>query len=274
MKKIVLAFLFGTAFLLGMGKQTAVAQYTYLLEKDITYRTETDDAYTDSICRLDIYFPENATGFATLIWFHGGGLTGGSRDLPQELLDNGIAVVTADYRLSPRVKVADCIDDAAAAAAWVVKNIAQYGGDPRRIFVAGHSAGGFLTTMIGLDKSYLARYEVDPDTAFAALIPYSGQVITHFTNRREMGMSELQPLVDKMAPLYHVRPDCSPMLIITGDREMEMLGRYEENAYFWRMLQLTGHPDVKLYEIDGCNHGTMVAPAHLITLRYIHDRCK
>ena len=98
-------------------------------------------------------------------------------------------MVGVEYRLSPHVKVADCVDDAAASAAWVVKHIAEYGGDPRRIFVAGHSAGGYLTSMIGLDKRWLEPYGIDPDTTFAALIPYSGQVVTHFARRREMGDS-------------------------------------------------------------------------------------
>ncbi len=242
----------------------------YLIEKEIPYRATTGDAYTDSMCVLDIYFPENKENFSTLIWYHGGGLTGGQRELPSLLMEQGVAIVSVEYRLSPHVSVSQCIDDAAAAAAWVVKNIEQYGGDNKRIFVSGHSAGGFLTTMIGMDKRWMAKYELDADTSFAALIPYSGQVITHFTNRKEKGMKELQPLIDEMAPLYHVRPDCPPLLIITGDRELELLGRYEENAYFWRMLKLSGHPNVFLHEIGGCDHGQMVAPAHHIAIQYIH----
>lgn len=270
MKKIFWTILYASVLL-----TTAAAQDKgYLIEKEIQYRESTGDVYTDSICRLDVYFPEKEEGFSTLIWYHGGGLTGGSRDLPQELMNQGIAIVTADYRLSPQATVSECIDDAAAAAAWVVKNIASYGGDPHKIFVTGHSAGGYLTTMIGLDKHYLEPYGIDPDTAFAALIPYSGQAITHFTRRKEMGMTEMQPLIDEMAPLYHVRPDAVPIVIITGDRELEMVGRYEENAYFYRMLKLSGHPHTELYELKGFDHGTMPVPGHNIVLRYIkgHSR--
>ena len=72
-------------------------------------------------------------------------------------------MVGVDYRLVPHVQVSQCVEDAAAAAAWVVKNIADYGGDPRLIFVAGHSAGGYLTSMIGLDKRWLKPYGLDPD---------------------------------------------------------------------------------------------------------------
>jgi acetyl esterase/lipase len=66
------------------------------------------------------------------------------------------------------------VDDAAAAAAWVMKNIERYGGDPNKIYLAGHSAGGYLVSMIGLDKRRLAKYDVDVDK-FAALIPFSGR---------------------------------------------------------------------------------------------------
>lgn len=97
-------------------------------------------------------------------------------------------------------------------------------------------------------------------------------MITHFQNRKSRGISDLQPIIDEAAPLYYVRKDCPPVLLICGDREREMLGRYEENAYMWRMLKLVGHPDVHLYELDGFDHGSMASSAHLILLEYIHNR--
>lgn len=250
----------------------AVAQkIAYRTAENIAYREGGSNGYIDSMCRMDVYSPADKKEFATVIWFHGGGLTGGKRQIPEALKGKGFAVVGVGYRFAPHVQVAECIDDAAAAAAWVVKNIALYGGDSQKIFVAGHSAGGYLTSMIGLDKRWMARYGIDPDTAFAALIPYSGQAITHFERRRELGITDKRPLVDEMAPLYHVRPDCPPMLILSGDREREMLGRYEENAYFWRMMRVAGHPDVQLMEFDGFDHGNMPQAGHFVLVRYIRD---
>ena len=108
--------------------------------------------------------------------------------------------------------------------------------------------------MIGLDKSYLMKYDIDAND-IAGLIPLTGHAITHFTVRDEMGISGTQPIIDKFAPLYHVRKDAPPILLITGNRELEMLGRYEENAYLMRMLKVVGHPDVELMELDGYGHG-------------------
>ncbi len=194
------------------------------------------------------------------MWFHGGGLTGGEKHLPDGLQEAGFIVVSANYRLIPSVSVTECIDDAAEAVAWTFANISRFGGDKAKIFVSGHSAGGFLTSMIGLDKSRLAKYGVDADS-IAGLIPFSGQVITHFSDRKSMGIGELTPLVDKNAPLFHVRKDAPPYVIVTGDAELEIFGRYEENLYMWRMMKLTGHPYTKIFKLDGYDHGRMVAPA-------------
>lgn len=247
----------------------------YETVKNILYRDNpSKDSYVDSLCRMDLYYPVGKKDFPTVIWLHGGSLTGGKRSIPERLKNQGFAIVGVDYRLTPRVKVADCIDDAAASAAWVVNNISKYGGDPSKIVLAGHSAGGYLTFMLGLDKRWMNNYGMDPDSTFKALIPYSGQVVTHFSRRKELGLPDTKVTVDDMAPLNHVRPDCPPMLMITGDREMEMLGRYEENAYFWRMMKLVGHPDITLYELDGFKHGNMPAPAHDLTVRYIKSLFK
>lgn len=254
--------------------QEAPASAQYGMQEDIAYRTGgnlTD--YAKERCRLDVYYPKNSTNFATVVWFHGGGLKSGNRSVPKELLNAGIAVVAANYRLHPRVEAPVYIEDAAAAVAWTLNNIEKFGGSRRKVFVSGHSAGGYLTSMVGLDKRWLAAFEKNPND-LAGLIPYSGHTITHFTIRAERGIDGKQPIVDDLAPLYHVRADAPPMLLITGDRELELLGRYEENAYMWRMMQLVEHPDTEIYELDGYNHGQMAGPAHPLLLRFIERVCE
>ena len=224
--------------------------------------------YMKERCRLDVYHPKHIKHFPTVVWFHGGGLKAGNRKVPEELREKGIAVVAVNYRLHPKVKSPAYIEDAAAAVAWTFRNIKKYGGSSKRIYVSGHSAGGYLTSMVGLDKRWLATHKIDPN-AIAGLIPYSGHTITHFTVRKERGIDGKQPVLDDMAPLFHVRKDAPPLLLITGDRELELLGRYEENAYLWRMMQVVEHPDTKIMELDGYNHGQMAKPAHPLLLRFI-----
>ncbi len=182
------------------------------------YRTVTDipyskaDAYASERCKLDVYYPSDKKDCPVVVWFHGGGLTGGSKFIPAELRESG------------------------------------------------------------LDKHWLARYGVDADR-IKALVPYSGQVITHFNVRSARGMQATQPLIDQYAPLFHVRAEAPPIVIISGDLEMELYGRYEETAYFWRMLKLVGHPDVSIYELDGYDHGAMAEPAHHILKAQIKRLC-
>ena len=265
MKKIILSVLL--AFV-----TVQLHSRDFLCENDISY-TRNNDAYSEERCRLDVYYPADTTRLPVVVWFHGGGLTGGNKYIPDELKDGSQVVVAVNYRLLPRVEISDCIDDAAAAVAWTFDSIARYGGDRDKIFVAGHSAGGYLTSMIGLDRQWLEKYGINADS-IAGLIPFSGQVITHFAHRRLMGMSESQPLVDAFAPLYHVRGDAAPYIIITGGRDEELLGRYEENAYMWRMMKLSGHPYVRIYELDGHNHGEMVSPAFLTLQKHMADILK
>lgn len=248
---------------------TAADAADYRTVEDIPYRAgDTLTDYAKERCQLDVYHPVDRKSFATVVWFHGGGLKAGNRHVPTGLKEKGIAVVAVNYRLHPKVKAPVYIEDAAAAVAWTFRHIAAYGGDPDRIFVSGHSAGGYLTSMVGLDKRWLAAHDIDADQ-IAGLIPYSGHTITHFTVRKERGIDGKQPIIDDLAPLYHVRKDAPPLLLITGDRELEMLGRYEENAYMWRMMQVVGHPDTKLFELDGYNHGAMAEPAHPLLLKFI-----
>jgi acetyl esterase/lipase len=83
----------------------------------------------------------------------GGGLEGGNKEIPPQLREKDMVVVGVNYRLLPRVTVTETLDDAAEAVAWVFKHIGQYGGDPSKIVVTGHSAGGYLSMMLCLDKS-------------------------------------------------------------------------------------------------------------------------
>jgi len=239
----------------------------YKTIKDIAYTTSAG-GYAQERCKLDVYYPVKGNNCPVVVWFHGGGLTQGNKAIPGKLMKQGIVVVAVNYRLLPRVTIDQCLTDAAEAVAWTIREISKYGGSSQKVFLSGHSAGGYLTMMLGLDKRWLKKYHVDADQ-LAGLIPFSGQAISHFSYRKMLGIPNLQPTIDEYAPLFHVRKDAPPIVLITGDRELELFGRYEENAYLWRMLKLVGHPDVRLYEIGGHGHGTMGEPAHHILKNHI-----
>lgn len=251
--------------LLALTSVLANAQYNRV--NDIPYATSTD-AYAQERCKLDVYYPTEMKDVPVVVWFHGGGIEAGNKHIDPELLNSGLTVIAANYRLLPKATIDEVLDDAAAAVAWAFRNAEKYNGSPRKIFVAGHSAGGYMLDMIGLDKKYLAKYGVDADS-IAALVPFSGQVVTHYNIRKQQGIDPLHVTVDQYAPLTFIRPDAPPMVIISADRELELFGRYEEQAYFWRMLKLVGHPDVTLYEMQGYNHGDMPHPAYHILKNHI-----
>lgn len=164
------------------------------------------DDYQKSQCRLDLVWPANRKGFATLLWFHGGGLEVGKKFIPpayknlKEYKEGRLAIIGVGYRLSPKVTFPLFLEDTAAAVAWTVKNIGQYGGDPRLVFVSGGSAGAYLTSMIGMNPKWLAPYGLTGND-LAGLIPISGQMTTHFNVKKMLKMpgEQYQPVVDENA---------------------------------------------------------------------------
>jgi acetyl esterase/lipase len=240
-------------FFLSLAHNTEAQEY--ILETNISYYGENvADPYQKERCKLDLYYPKEVENFPTVVWFHGGGLKSGNKSVPELLKEKGIAVATVNYRLHPKVKAPVYIEDAAAAVAWTFKNIEKYGGNSTKIVLSGSSAGGYLSLMIGLDKNYLKPHQIDANDILA-LLPLTGHAITHFTVRAEQNISKTQPIIDRFAPLFHVRADAPPIVLYTGDPELELLGRAEENAYMMRMLKEAGHQNVKHIVFEGYGHG-------------------
>ena len=257
MKKTLLSILLGCMFLGAWAD-------SYKTTKDIPYIADSDtSAYRKERCKLDIYYPTDKKGFKTLVWFHGGALEAGHKEIPNLLQGKGFAVVGVNYRLFPKGKNPEYTVDAAEAVAWVYKHIREYGGNPSEVYVAGHSAGGYLTLMLCLDKSYLNRHGVDADS-IRGYFPVSGQCATHYTIRKERKQPFDIPLVDTYAPLNHARKLGTKLVLITGGRKQEQMARYEENAYLKAVLEGIGNPEIPLYEIEGFDHGQVYSPACLL----------
>ncbi len=207
---------------------------------------------------LDVRYPVNATGFPTVVFFHGGGLVGGSKAFIGAL-DPGIAQVTANYRLMNEtngVRGADCIADAAAAVAWTLENIGRFGGDPRKVYVSGSSAGGYLTMMVGMDPRWLARHGRS-NRELAGLVPLTGQATAHFNVRKFSGDTSPRyvPKVDELSPLRYVSKDIPPILAVAGEPGYELLGRSEENELLIASCRALGHRKAWYVRVPFADHG-------------------
>jgi acetyl esterase/lipase len=170
--------------------------------------------------KLDIYGPEQRGGPAPVVFFiYGGGWSRGERSdyqfVGRALAARGFITVIADYRLVPEVRFPDFLYDSAGALRWVEDNIALYGGDPSRLFLAGHSAGAYNAVMLALDSSYRKQFGVTmPIRAVAALSgPYDFYPFEYGEVQEAFGYV---PNPEGTQPINLITSDAPPMYLATG----------------------------------------------------------
>lgn len=216
------------------------------------------DEYRKERCRLSLRYPEGVKGYATVIWLHGGGLTGGEAHY-LNLGDKTIAQVAVNYRLHTEenaLKGEDIIRDGAEACAWVLEHIAEYGGDAKQVYLSGFSAGGYMTMMIGMDPRWMAEFG-HSNLEFKGLVPISGQATKHFNVRRFAGDKDPQflPKIDELAPLAYVGEKFSPILSVCGQPGYEWQCRAEENRLMIASINALGNSKAWMVELPYMNHG-------------------
>lgn len=142
------------------------------IKRDIPYAGAEDGKRT-----LDVYAPENARNLPVVFWIHGGGWqTGDKTDVkrkPQAFMEKGFVFVSTNYRLLPSVDMGTLIRDVATSFRWVEDHIAEYGGDPKRVLVGGHSAGAQLAAILCTDERYLKEQNVSFDV-LKGCVPVDG----------------------------------------------------------------------------------------------------
>jgi acetyl esterase/lipase len=215
-----------------------------------------NDDESDEMRIISLSCPRNKKDFPSVVWFHGGGFTGGGRECPPVLYEGKCAVAEVRYRLSPHVKAPAYHEDGTAALAWVLSHIAELGGDPRKVFVGGMSAGAYLAAIISMDKRWLAPHGFSYHD-LAGLLLISGQMSTHFKVKEDLHIpgETYAPVIDSLAPLAHLSADLPPILLVTGDPACDMPARPEENAYTAASLRALGHQRVEHYQLNGHCHG-------------------
>jgi arylformamidase len=142
------------------------------IKKDIPYAGVEDEKRT-----LDVYSPTDAKKLPVVFWIHGGGWQAGDKSdvklKPQWFMEKGFVFVSINYRLLPAVEMGTLTRDVAKAFGWVEKHIAEYGGDPKRVLVGGHSAGAQLAALICIDERYLKEEGVSFDV-LKGCVPVDG----------------------------------------------------------------------------------------------------
>ena len=255
----------------------------YKVDRNISYYSSgvlsKEGEYAKNRCLLDVRYPVGMTNFATIVNFHGGGITRGFKSFPawpNESRDSDpVAFVAAGYRLLTNATPHQAISDAAAAVAWTLKNISRYGGDPKKVFVTGISAGGYLTAMVGLDYKWLEPHGFKP-TDLCGIIPLTGQMTKHF-NVRKVGFDDsdpqFMPKVDEWAPLYYASTNpLQPSCFLTGGRDIEWKARVEENALLAASIIACGHDNCEFHETEG-NHSGGVYPSRYHLRDFVMKTC-
>ena len=142
--------------------------------------TKSDIAYgepADPLQTLDVYAPAGAKNLPVVVWIHGGGWQAGDKKemdhKPQAFMEKGLVFVSVNYRMLPKVVMLDIFHDVAKSVGWVHKHIAEFGGDPDRLLIMGHSAGAQLAALMCTDDRYLKAEGVS-FTSLKGCVPVDG----------------------------------------------------------------------------------------------------
>jgi arylformamidase len=167
----------------------------------------------------------------------------------------GITTVVINYALCPHVTIAEIVRQTRAALAWTLRNIHTFGGDPARVAMGGHSAGGHLTAM-ALQTPWAEDYGL-PQDPFVAALPFSG-----LYDLEPLRYSYLQPAIQlddgairRNSPAFSVRPCKTPLWITWGGAETSEFAR--QSALYHQAWTAAGNA-AELRALPGANHFTVI----------------
>ncbi|MBQ8375048.1 MAG: alpha/beta hydrolase [Clostridia bacterium] len=225
--------------------------------ENISYSSACEEA-------LDAYLPE-ANGFTTVVYFHGGGLVSHGKsceslvNIAGSFVKKGYAFVSVEYRIYPNAKFPEFIEDAAAAVAYVKKQIPDWGGNGK-IIITGQSAGAWLSLMLCLEKKYLNAVGIDPLEIEGWIID-SAQTTAHFNVLKyELGEHPLSQRINEFAPQYFVNEATKFTKMLLIFYEHDMACRYEQNMLFYKsVLAFNKEADICYQVLPGGHcHGSSV----------------
>ncbi|MFL5763187.1 MAG: alpha/beta hydrolase [Bacteroidia bacterium] len=247
---------------------------------DILYSKEND-------LKLDVYSPRNQQQPGNVIvFFHGGNWATGSkklyRFLGRGMARKGIVAVIADYRLSPAANYKGMAMDAASAVKWVKDSIHRYGGDPNKIFVAGHSAGGQVAALISTDCSYFDSVDIcNPIKGCVLIDPFGLDMYSYLKRNGKYKYDLYRSVFTKDSaewkagsPQYHLRQGMPPMIVFRGGQTYPNI-KFETKHFHEDLIKY--QPDAKMIIVPGKRHAGMIfsfANPRKVAYRQIKDFMK
>jgi acetyl esterase/lipase len=222
---------------------------------------ERDRRYADDLDeRLDVYRPDATAGAPVVVFFYGGRWQDGSRHdyafVGRALASRGLITVVPDYREYPEVRFPTFVEDAALVVAWTRTHVARLGGDPRRIYLAGHSAGAHIATLLGTDARYLATVGMEPRD-LAGIVAIAGP--HDFLPITDADLAEIFGPPERYSdsqPVSFVDGDEPPFLLLHGEDDDAVRVRNSESLAA-RLRAVDVACDLRLY--PGVGHVRILA---------------
>ncbi len=231
--------------------------------------------------RLDVYAPPGAVNRPVVIFWYGGSWVTGRKSeyrfVGTTLAEHGVVTVIPDYRLYPQVHFPAFDEDGARAVAWVEEHAREFGGDPRRIVLMGHSAGGHTAAFLAFNHAFLQKFGADPSD-IVGLVGLSGTYVLVPESAEERATFPAPYTEKDWQPIRFVDDSAPPTLLLHGMDDKEVLPR---EALELRDVMLHDHLRVELHLYPHRGHGDTVGsfapiarwrtPAVTETLAFIHQ---
>ena len=211
--------------------------------------------------KLDVWVPatRSATPLPVIVFFYGGGWVSGDRGdygfAGRAFAAQGFVTIVADYRLVPEVRFPAFLQDGALAVKWARDHVAEYGGDPARISLAGHSAGAYQAAMLSLDRHYLTDVGVDPKIVRAAALLAAPTDFYPFTEVRGRDALGAWPNPAETQPITYARADAPPILLVHGTADT-IVRPYNSERLAAKLKRLGAPVALRLYQ--GKSHTDLV----------------
>jgi acetyl esterase/lipase len=248
-----------SSFVLLVGLLLVPSWLNAAVVRDVDYLP--NQHYADGKDQLDVHMPDHVKGGPVLLFFHGGALRFGDKSrgdgLAERLLPLGIGVVSVNYRLSPAVQHPAHAQDAAAAFAWTVRHIADYGGDPARVYVSGHSAGAYLAALLALDPIYLGKHGLGLDSIGGAVLISPFLYVEETARDRPKTVWGTNPddwLAASVTP--HIGPNEVDFLLLYADGDEAW--RKAQNERFMIEMSKAGTKSIRALELEDRDHRSLM----------------